>query len=418
MQASDHDRNENNGPTPRAVSAQFKQLLAVILILGAVVILWAVFSIQREIAQQRIAKNWSIAEFGLATPYQNRLASNYTDQNKDLIADCPQDPQDRLNPETIVFSYIGGSREDQDRPLWEPLLQALAEKTARPVEHRQLPDVKAQLLELRSQALHVTALNTGATPAPLMFADSFPSMRMGTKGASNGISTEFIVPYSSPVQSIQDLKNKRITFTSENSNSGFKAPVVILNSDFGMRPGLEYHYGFSTSHEESIRLIKENAITVAPVASDMLQRALAAGEIMPNDYRVIYESELFPPAVFGCLYSLDPELQQKIREAFESCSLEGHCAWSSAWRRNSICAGRLQERLCPDPTDRRRTGNQTRDWRTTRIRRTAVRSLRVSEATPWKRMFERRSRAPRVSRRQSMSLSSSTRDFTSRSPHG
>ncbi len=322
MQASDPNPIEHGDSPPSAVSTQFKQLLALILILGAVVILWAVFAIQREIAQQRIAKNWSVAEFGLASPYQNRLASDYADEDHDLIADCPSDPQDRCDPERIVFSYIGGSREDEDLALWDPLIQVLEEKTSRTVEHRHFPDIESQLLELRSQALHVTALNTGVIPRAVNACGFVPLYAYGEEGKSTGIATEFIVPASSPLKSIQDLKDKRITFTSENSNSGFKAPVVILNSDFGMRPGLEYHYGFSTSHEESIRLIKEKAITVAPVASDMLQRALVAGEITKDEYRVIYDSEQFPPAVFGCLYSLAPGLQEQIREAFDACSLQ------------------------------------------------------------------------------------------------
>lgn len=322
MQASDSHPMESDAPRPESVSTQFKQLLAIILILGAVVILWAVFSIQREISRQRAAKNWSLTEFGLATPYQNRLAGTYRDQNHDLIADCPEDPKGILVPETIVFSYIGGSLEDQDSSLWEPLIKVLEEKTSRPVEHRQFPDIESQLLEMRSQALHVTALNTGTIPRAVNACGFVPLFASGEAGKTIGLSTKFIVPQGSTLKAIQDLKGRRITFTSEDSNSGFKAPVVILNSDFGMRPGLEYHYGFSTSHEESIRLIKKNEVAAAPVASDMLQRAMASGKISEDDFRVIYESEQFPPAVFGCLYSLDPKLQQQIREAFQACSLQ------------------------------------------------------------------------------------------------
>ena len=323
MSDSDADHNINDRNTAVEVSAHFKQLLAVILILGAVVILGAVFVIQRELTQQRIARNWSVTEFGLATPHHNRLSADYLDADHNLIADCPADPATHVDPETLVFSYIAGSRTDQEAKIWEPLLASLEKATGLHVEHRVLSDIESQLLELRSHALHITALNTGTIPRAVNACGFVPMFAFSAGDGEIGISTQFIVPATSSIQSIQELKDQRITFTSENSNSGFKAPVVILNSDFGMKPGIEYQYGFSTSHEESIRLIKEDQIVVAPVASDMLERAVAADEIGEDDYRVIYQSERFPSAVFGCLYALSPELQSKIREAFARCSLEG-----------------------------------------------------------------------------------------------
>ena len=312
------ESSERHGP-----SQGFKQVLALVLLSGAIVILGAVFVIQRELAQQREAMKWTIAEFGLGSPTINRLSSAFTDQDLDLIADAPQDESEWVRPEKLIFSFIPGTDVDQDTALWKPLTDAIAAATGIEVEHRPLETVGQQIMAMRTCTLHITAMNTGSVPLAVNISGFVPVTTLGDADGKFGVTMQMLVPKRSAVRKIQDLKKKRIMFTSANSNSGFKAPIVILNADFGMQPGIDYDYGFSTSHVESIRMIKSGAVRAAPVASDMLERAIADGEISEGDYRIIYDSERFPPAAFGYLYCLHPELVEKIRATLIDFDLSG-----------------------------------------------------------------------------------------------
>jgi phosphonate transport system substrate-binding protein len=49
------------------------------------------------------------------------------------------------------------------------------------------------------------------------------------------------------------------------------------------------------------------------VASDVLKRAVCAGRISPNDFRVIHESNPFPSAALGYAHNLKPDLAAKLR---------------------------------------------------------------------------------------------------------
>lgn len=117
-----------------------------------------------------------------------------------------------------------------------------------------------------------------------------------------------------------DLKGHKITFTNTTSNSGFKAPVVLFLKDFGLAPERDYTWGFSFSHDESIRGVACGELQAAAVASDMLARAEAdldeSLRVSPEQVRVIYTSERFPPAAFGYAHDLDPTLADAIRGAF------------------------------------------------------------------------------------------------------
>ena len=44
-----------------------------------------------------------------------------------------------------------------------------------------------------------------------------------------------------------------MTFTRLDSNSGFKAPLVLLMDEYHFMPDRDYQWGFSQSHEDSIK---------------------------------------------------------------------------------------------------------------------------------------------------------------------
>jgi phosphonate transport system substrate-binding protein len=119
------------------------------------------------------------------------------------------------------------------------------------------------------------------------------------------------------------LRKKSVTFTSPSSFSGFKFAVVVLQNEFGMRLGRDYEYRFSTSHDESIRMIAAGEQDAATVASDLLSAAYERGLVQPDQIREIYDSAPFPAAAFGLSHQLAPDLAEKIRTFLVECDLSG-----------------------------------------------------------------------------------------------
>jgi phosphonate transport system substrate-binding protein len=146
--------------------------------------------------------------------------------------------------------------------------------------------------------------------------------KLATADGNATLQTQIIVPAESPIKAIEDLRGRELTLTEPNSNAGYKAPVILLR-DRGLEPERDYIPRFAVEYDNSIKGIASNEFQAAAVASDVLERAVARGDISKAHYRVIFESEKFPTACFGYAHNLKPELAAKVREAFDSFQWAG-----------------------------------------------------------------------------------------------
>jgi phosphonate transport system substrate-binding protein len=252
-----------------------------------------------------------------------RSPMSFPDEDGDLVADPPADPQKTIAPDVLMFSYVAAETESVPKEAWTPLLDALAEKTERKVEYVHYITVAEQLDALQNGKLHVAGLNTGIVPAAVQRDGFVPLCTFGREDGSYGYTMQVIVPADSPIKEIGDLKGHKVTFTSPDSNSGCKALLMYLKDEQDFRPDRDYAWGFSLDHEESIKGVAAKEFEAAPVASDILQRMVEKGEVDSAAIRIIYESERFPPATIGYVYNLAPELRTAIREVLIGFSLAG-----------------------------------------------------------------------------------------------
>ena len=273
---------------------------------------WAESGIRErsEKESERSAAHW----FRLTTPTLRTLDPRFTDANNDLVADPPADSS-RRSPDKLIFSFVAGPEAEQQIADFKDFTNRLSDLTGKPVETAVYPSTEKQQEALEKGELHITAFNTGAVPAAVASAGFVPLCTFGGDDGSFGITMKIIVPAKSTIQKVEDLKGHTIAFTTPNLNSGCKAAVVLLE-DKGMHPSRDYKWVFSSDHELSIKDLDIGAYDAAPVASDLLQRAISSGLIKPDEFRVIYESERFPPATFGYAFNLSDELAAKIRQAF------------------------------------------------------------------------------------------------------
>ena len=259
---------------------------------------------------------------GLATPVNNRLDPRFTDADGDLVADTPTDPAQQIDPDPIVFSYVAVEDPGVYRESFKEFMDHLAKVTGRRVEYLMATSTEEQLIALRDGKLHVTGVNTGSVPMAVNAAGFVPVAKLaGDAGATYQM--EIIVPADGPIAAAPELKQAELALTDAGSNSGFKAPLVLLYKAHGFAPGRDYGIRYSGGHVESIRGIASKQYQAAAVANDMLSRAVAAGEIQPNQYRSVFKSESFPTAGFGYVCTLKPELADKVREALSTFAWPG-----------------------------------------------------------------------------------------------
>ncbi|MEM9915710.1 MAG: phosphate/phosphite/phosphonate ABC transporter substrate-binding protein [Planctomycetota bacterium] len=314
--------------SPSAVQKKpaFSPLLAVllvILVLVVAVVIWTQVSAP-AVAGKNLDFDRTLNSLGLGSPTTNKLSPLYTDADQDLVADRPTDPAALSNPETLYFCFLNDAAGDLDQAMWTPLLEAISQATGKPVEYVTFATVDEQMSALREGGLHITAFNTGNVPRAVNAAGFVPAAGTSVDGELATYRMLILAPADSGMTSVEDLRGKRLALTRYGSNSGYKAPLVVLN-ELGLQPERDYDFAFTGSHDNSIVGLAKDEISAdaAAVAGDLYQAAVDRGDVEADALTVVYESEPFPRAALGMAHNLEPQLAQSIQDTLLSFQLAG-----------------------------------------------------------------------------------------------
>ena len=264
-----------------------------------------------------------IAAAPLAAAGAFQLDERYTDEDGDLIADIPSDPAEQIDPGTLIFAYTPVEDPAVYAGVWQDFLDHLSEATGKPVQFFPVQSNAAQIEAMRAGRLHVAGFNTGANPLAVACAGFRPFAMMAANDGTFGYHMQIIVHADSDIHAIKDLRGQTVAFTSETSNSGFKAPSALLLGEFDMTAEVDYDVAFSGAHDNSILGVYNRDYDAAAIADQVLIRMAARNVLDPDQIRVIYQSDPFPTTGYGTVYNLKPELEEQIREAFFNFDWEG-----------------------------------------------------------------------------------------------
>ena len=266
-----------------------------------------------------------IAACALALPAHAEFALDprFTDADGDLIADIPTDAAQLVDPSTLIFAYTPVEDPAVYAEVWQGFLDHMAEVTGRDVEFFPVQSNAAQIEAMRAGRLHVAGFNTGSNPLAVACAGFRPFAMMAAEDGSFGYEMEIITFPDSGIAAIEDLRGNQLAFTSETSNSGFKAPSALLEGEFGMVAGTDFEPVFSGAHDASILGVANRDYPAAAIANSVMARMIEREVITPDQIVTIYTSQTFPTTGYGTAHNLTPELQDLIREAFFSFDWEG-----------------------------------------------------------------------------------------------
>lgn len=258
-----------------------------------------------------------------AVAVQADLSSRYQDADGDLIADVPSDESQWVDPDTLVFAYTPVEDPAVYADVWSDFLDHLSEATGKEVQFFPVQSNAAQQEAMRAGRLHVAGFNTGGVPVAVNCGGFRPFAMMAAEDGSFGYEMEIITYPGSGIESVEDLEGRQLAFTSETSNSGFRAPSALLRSEYDMEAGEDFETAFSGSHDNSILGVVNEDYEAAAIANSVARRMLARDVVQEGDYEVIYTSDTFPTTAYGTAHNLAPELAEDIQDAFFSYDWEG-----------------------------------------------------------------------------------------------
>jgi phosphonate transport system substrate-binding protein len=251
------------------------------------------------------------------------LDKRFTDADGDLVADAPTDPKQFVDPPVLIFSYTPVEDPAVYSKVWDGFIKHLEKVTGKKVQFFPVQSNAAQLEAMRAGRLHVSGFNTGSNPLAVNCAGFVPFAMMASKDNAYGYEMEIITYPGSGVTRVEDIKGKKMAFTSQTSNSGFKAPSALLKQKFGLDAGKDFEPVFSGKHDNSIMGVANKDYPAAAIANSVMQRMMARGVVKKDQVVSIYKSQTFPTTGYGYVYNLKPELVAKVKEAFFTFPWDG-----------------------------------------------------------------------------------------------
>ncbi len=251
------------------------------------------------------------------------LDIRYCDRNGDLVAEPPSDPRLHLDPEVLIFAYTPVEDPAQFRDVWRGFLDHLEGIVSREVRFFPVQSNAAQIEAMRAGRLHLAGFNTGSVPLAVNCAGFVPVTMMARADGSFGYEMELLTHRESEIKNVDDLRGRSLAFTSPTSNSGFKAPSVLLESEFGLVADRDFEPVFSGRHDNSVLGVLQGDYEAAAVANQVIDQVLARGVGSREDLRVLYRSVSFPTTAYGVSNRLDPDVAALVRRAFLTFEWDG-----------------------------------------------------------------------------------------------
>jgi phosphonate transport system substrate-binding protein len=242
---------------------------------------------------------------------RGQLDTLYCDEDGDLVADAPKDPKKWRDPSTLVFAYTPVEDPAIYQNVFKPFIDDLATCTGKRVVYYPVHSNAAEVEAMRAGRLHIAVFSTGTTGFAVNLAGAVPFAALGTEQGAQGYHLLAIVKTQSPFQKLADLKGKRVAHTSPSSNSGNLAPRVLFAPE-GLKPDEDYKPLMSGGHDKSVLGVDSGDYDMAAVASSVLERMAARGAVNREDFRIIYQSPIFPLGALTYAHNLKPDLVQKI----------------------------------------------------------------------------------------------------------
>jgi phosphonate transport system substrate-binding protein len=261
------------------------------------------------------------------------------DADGDMVADPPADPKKLVDPPTLVFAVLG-SDVQAELDTWKDFLAHLEEATGRKVtlEHRSYIN-REDFVRLREGSdVHILQLNTGAVVPAVTLGGFVPLAVPAAADGSFGIRMEFIAPADYRIQGLEELGDKKVPVTDRTlalgntrSFSGYRAPMALLMSKYGLRPYYDYTPIYGGTTADLILGIRDRRFRLAPVAGDYLKRRVvtetgdpvAERKIAPDQFHTVFTSDPYPPACVGVVHNLARPVRDAVAKAFVGYQFKG-----------------------------------------------------------------------------------------------
>lgn len=219
-------------------------------------------------------------------------------------------------PLRVVLVPADGGTEDGTRKDFQPIFNAISEVT----------DLNFELKVGQSYGAVVEAMCNGS--ADIAWFGPVSYLQAHERGCANllamAVSKDQSVYYSgvfarkdSGVESMSDIRGKRIALGDINSTSSFNIPVAMMLRE-GIDPARDAaKVNMAGSHANVLSALSQGLVDVGGASFDSYEKALNSGAIDGNEIRVVAKSAPLPYPPLAIHPEVDAGIKSQLQDAFD-----------------------------------------------------------------------------------------------------
>ncbi len=225
--------------------------------------------------------------------------------------------EDSGMPKKLLVGLLPGESAPTVMRLNEPLREHLEKALGIPVELVVGSNYAATSEALRFGRLDIAYLGPVTYILQSRKVQLEPFVRPTHAGVGPTFQAAIIVPADSPARTLKDLKGKDIAFGDPASTSGTWVPRYML-AEQGLVSGRDYTLRVLGAHDAVALAVASKKVAAGGISRPVFERLLKEGKIKADRVRILEDSPAIPEYMWTFREGLDPEVKEKIRQAFIS----------------------------------------------------------------------------------------------------
>jgi len=220
-------------------------------------------------------------------------------------------------PLRVVLIPADGGTEEGTKKDFQPIFDAISGHTG----------LKFDIKVGQSYNAVVEAMCTGAAdiawfgPASYLQARNrgcAELMALAVKGGESVYYSGIFARKDAKINTIADLKGKRIALRDVNSTSSFNVPVAMMLAN-GVNPAQDASaINMAGSHANVLKALSEGLVDAGGASFDSYEKAVNQKAIDPSKIKVVVKSDPIPQPPLAMHPELSAELKKKLKFSFSN----------------------------------------------------------------------------------------------------
>ena len=234
----------------------------------------------------------------------------------------------------LTFAIVPSENADGVLQRYEPMMAYMSKELGVPVKLRVVNDYAAVVEGLRTGQVHYAHLG------PAAYARAQIVTKGGVEPMVTGVNSQGVIGYysvlyvraSDAAQKLEDLKGRNLCLVDPNSASGNNVPRHAMDKR-GIDPESFFaKVVYSGSHENAVIALNQGTCDGAfnwwnTEVESNLQRMAAKKMVKPEDFRIIFKSDLIPGSPTVVITAAPAEMKAAIKQALLDAPVKGKDAF-------------------------------------------------------------------------------------------